>query len=123
MVETTLRPKHPIQGWSEKKKFMACHDCSAMSEDYMVTKAVWDEAWPEYRKLRPKLHAEARQKADPDGMRKYDPEGFKKRLREHEVFLLLCFCCLEKRLGRNLQSTDFTDVPINRPIFLGTKIS
>jgi hypothetical protein len=93
----------------------------------MVTKEVWDEAWPEYRALRSQLHRDTRDKADPTReLRDTLPgsrEELQKKMREHEVFLLLCFCCLEKRLGRNLRSTDFTDVPINRPIFLGTQIS
>jgi len=28
----------------------------------------------------------------------------------------LCFDCLERRLGRNLKHTDFTDAPINKTI-------
>jgi hypothetical protein len=86
----------------------------------MVHKHVWDEAWPEYAQLRSTLVKEAKKRVDPNGtLAATDRAEFKRRMREEKVSLLLCFNCLEIRLGRRLMVDDFTPAPINRPIQLG----
>ena len=119
-METTLPP----HGRKVKDSPYGCHDCGCWSDDYMVHDEVWLEAWPGYRKARSALHREARAEADPEGtLRKSDPEAYRVELRKHQVFLVLCFNCLEERLGRGLRLEDFKErAPINRGIFLGAAL-
>jgi hypothetical protein len=71
-----------------------CCDCGidtlAIDEFYMISNDVWDQAWagrPRYPKMYGGLNAAE----------------------------ILCIGCLEKRIGRTLCRTDFTDAPINDP--------
>jgi hypothetical protein len=66
----------------------------------MVKDDIWHAAWPDY--------SEQRARASAEGKR---------------VFLLLCFDCLSKRLGRVLCMEDFAPVPINRAIRLGYELA
>jgi hypothetical protein len=83
-----------------------CYDCGAWDDQYMVHKAVWDIAWPNYREDKVAALSLA-----------FDT---KEDWRRH---LLLCFQCLEKRLDRPLTLDDFTLVPINSSIFFGAKMA
>jgi hypothetical protein len=75
----------------------ACRDCGGVNDDYTVLNAVWEEAWPgcfEEQRLA--------------------------RLAGTKVRCLLCFRCLEARLGRPLAPSDFSlAMPINRGIAIG----
>jgi hypothetical protein len=86
----------------------------------MVHKHVWDAAWPEYAQLRSVLTKETRRRIDPKGtLATTNPREFKRRMREEHACLLLCFNCLEIRLGRRLMIEDFTPAPVNRAVRLG----
>jgi hypothetical protein len=69
-----------------------CCDCGVgtitTNEWYMVDNSVWNRAWAGRRKS---YHA---------------------KIPGQEI---LCIGCLEKRIGRTLCRTDFTDAPINDP--------
>jgi hypothetical protein len=80
---------------------MKCNDCGKLNDSYMVRNDVWRAAWPDYS------HRKA------EALRLYP----KPDVRRH---LLLCFRCLEKRLGRTLFPQDFDlTLPINSGICLG----
>ena len=70
----------------------ACVDCGintiTLGEFYMVRADVWDQAWRGRRK------------------------SYHGKLPGTEI---LCIGCLERRIGRTLAQSDFTDVPINNP--------
>lgn len=86
----------PLPRWGE------CYDCRRQSPMYMVRNPVWAAAWPEYRRLRAYLKVE-----HPD----------------ENVYLLLCFPCLEARLKRKLTIDDFDlNIAINHGILLGFEI-
>ena len=72
-----------------------CCDCGidtiATDEWYMVNDEVWEQAWAGRRRS---------QDVIPGGGGLIDE--------------FLCIGCLEKRIGRTLCRTDFTDAPINR---------
>lgn len=83
-----------------KKIFPICHDCESDADNYMVKDLVWRRAFPDYKKVRFQLKVEGK-----------DPR------------ILLCFDCLEKRLGRLLTAEDFDlSVPVNAGIALGIRI-
>jgi hypothetical protein len=91
---------------------MACYDCKRGSEFYMVRRETWVRAWPEYDSLRREILAKRRELLrDPD------------RAFPVSKFLLLCFDCLERRLGRPLTVDDFDlDLIVNEPIRLGMRL-
>jgi hypothetical protein len=66
-----------------------CADCgvntSRIGEWYMVTDAVWEQAWPGTPRI------------------------------GTDYLHILCIGCLEQRLGRPLTAGDFTPVAVNRP--------
>lgn len=78
-----------------------CYDCRRDCGSYMVHDEVWDRAWPGYHQLRRELRAKY-------PVSKYGFWG-----------LVLCFKCLERRLGRPLVLGDFTKAVINQPIVFG----
>ncbi len=75
-----------------------CADCGAgthsIDEWYMVRDEVWEQAWV----------------------------GRRKSWQVHPVYgvvpgqEILCIGCLEKRIGRALVPSDFTDAPVNDPL-------
>lgn len=84
-----------------------CYDCRRPAGSYMVHRAVWDRAWPEYRELKRSLVTKYRG----------TPEWFRAHLE-------LCLGCLEKRLGRPLSVEDFDlKLPINDGVFTGIRIA
>lgn len=82
-------------GVKEYEAQLRCHDCGgANPQDYAVKREVWNEAWPDYRKqVSLALNEYGR-----------DHPG------RHQ---LLCFSCIEKRLGRALVPGDFLKCPLN----------
>lgn len=82
-----------------KKRALLCFDCAEPAPHYMVHSPVWTEAWPIYSEDRFAYKAAT-------------PEGEK-------AFAQLCFSCLEVRLKRSLDITDFTDVLANAGIRKG----
>ena len=93
-------PRCPWAGGSPPKaaktKGFYCHNCEGQGDHYWVHDDVWLAAWPAYA-------------------------AAKKELRR---CLVLCFGCLEKRLGRLLVAEDFDHSrPINRPIILGLRMA
>ena len=83
-----------------------CFNCGAREESYMVMNQVWLRAWPDYWEWRRELRSLLATSANTDG----------------KMRLLLCLSCLERKLGRPLVVSDFTDVPINDKIFIGVRI-
>jgi hypothetical protein len=69
----------------------ACADCGVgtnrLGEWYMVHDHIWEQAW----------------------------SGRRKSWQHLEGQEVLCIACLEKRLGRTLMASDFTDAPCNDP--------
>lgn len=89
-----------------------CYDCKGYAEFYMVKRHVWLQAWPDYEELR----------ADILERRKACLKNPELAAPVHR-FLLLCFSCLEKRLGREMVADDFDlDLCVNEPIRLGIRI-
>jgi hypothetical protein len=86
------------------RKSINCYDCSSpVYIDYMVKDSVWRDAWPTYVQDRSEL------------VKKY--EGTVESFRAH---LILCYGCLERRLGRHLNPVDFDfSLPIKESIALG----
>ena len=83
-----------------------CHDCGKPSGGYMVHNRIWNLAWPDYVEKKREL------------MRKY--KGTPEHFRAH---LSLCLGCLEKRLGRELEDTDFDpSLPINEGLVFGVQL-
>lgn len=86
------------------RKPHGCFDCDAFVDNYTVAPEVWLEAWPTYK------------------------EDKREAMRLHRntplMWLLLCFDCLEKRLGRPLKIEDF-DLTIgsNQGIALGVRMA
>jgi hypothetical protein len=68
-----------------------CADCGVgtytLGEYYMVADSVWEQAWAGRRKAWHSLPGQE----------------------------YLCIGCLEARIGRTLNSGDFTDAPVNNP--------
>lgn len=109
-----------------------CLDCGGYAHHYMVHNAVWDAAWQvqdvedltrrkEFRNALAKRGAELFPEAPRwTGLeRKYNTP-------HAQVWLLICFSCLERRLNRPLVIDDFirqgqpgTSLPINDSIFFG----
>jgi hypothetical protein len=87
-----------------------CFDCHEMGGEYMVHNHVWYTALPpQYEhQIRSKLLTAAR--ANSVCSLAHRPTG---------IPLRLCLRCLEKRLGRKLLLTDFTDAPINNSVRFG----
>lgn len=81
-----------------------CYDCDQHGGDYMVHTGVWLQAMPDY------------------------PERKRILVQRHpgnvpERHILLCFACLEARLGRPLTVDDFKlSIPINHGILLGLRL-
>lgn len=103
-----------VKGW--------CFDCGMPAPVYIVHREVWVAAWPPDNpcsERRKQVLRKIATKLFPDRPRSPD-SGLAK------VHLHLCFNCLEKRLGRPLEITDFPittrqDLPRteNVGIFLG----
>lgn len=98
--EVILFAEHLAHNWSElrlarlkhEEHKCPCLDCGVdtwkLNEYYMVTKTVWSDAFPD----RPRCDGD---KSWTAGL------GY------------LCIGCLEKRIGRILTPSDFTNYPIN----------
>lgn len=85
---------------------LRCEDCAILPEHYMVRNEVWALAWPDYEEERMRRRRQWR----------HDGTG--------SFFCLLCFACLEKRLGRKLTANDFNlELPINKPIAFGMRLA
>jgi len=82
--------------YAKYKKSYGCIDCG-VDEQYMVTAAVWKEAFPDYGVVHRERWAEG-------------------------LHTCLCLSCLESRLGRKLTIRDITDAPINRSLFSGFRM-
>lgn len=82
-----------------------CFDCHNFGCSYMVVNGVWNEAWPNCRLHKRILMTMARE-----------------RFIEHKPACELCLDCLQLRLERKLKIGDFSDVPINKGIFLGFEL-
>lgn len=74
-----------------------CHDCKGPYSIYQVHDAVWLEAFPSYPRDVIDAHARGEQ-------------------------LLLCFDCLERRLGRFLGLSDFPECIANSGVFFGYRL-
>ena len=106
--------------------YYGCMDCHKVCDMYMVKDSIWNKAVPE----QPEIEQENRLKlrAWRDNFKTLDQRRHPTReevthfKRKHCRSCVLCFNCLEKRLGRNLGLDDFTDASINRPILLGYAI-
>lgn len=97
-----------------------CFDCEKVECTYMVTDAVWNEAWPTYAEDRLEREEEIRSKYFRGG----SPDEVMWKLETHGR-LFLCLACLETRLGRRLALADFVpmeDAPCNRAVFFGARI-
>lgn len=69
---------------------------------------VWEKAWPDHEAVKQKL------------LDQYDP----KSAYAQETMTFLCVACLEKRLGRGLQVSDFDlGWPINSGIRIGLQVA
>jgi trehalose/maltose hydrolase-like predicted phosphorylase len=79
---------------------MKCSACGGWDSVCMLQDAVWERVWPE--------HA---------------VEVERDRQNNTRTYRLLCFVCIETRLGRHLTENDFNKkVPINFPIMKGIRI-
>lgn len=86
---------------------LRCYDCNRPGGSYMVKRSVWNEAWPEYVKLKRSLVLK----------HKGTPEWFRAHIE-------LCLGCLEKKLGRPLAEADFDmDLPINDGVAIGLRMT
>ena len=95
---TTDKPRKPFH----------CFDCGGPSHEYMVDADVWLQAWPDYPEFRREMALKYKKL----------PEDPQRTNRLHH--LLLCFPCLEKRLGRELVPADFDlALPANAGIAKG----
>lgn len=100
-----------LRAWDEVEKLnklsFCCYDCSAPHPpEYMVHDHVWRQAFPAYGRIKRELTAKY----------KATPESYK-----GHVFL--CFACLEARLARKLEPSDFNlKLPINLGIALGLEM-
>ena len=83
-----------------------CWDCKQRTDPYMVQDDVWLEAWPDYMVWREHLTSLLRTKDKPN----------------NPLRLVLCFDCLERRLGRKLVIYDLTSAPINRLLKKGAEM-
>ena len=90
--------------------FWACWDCKGWSHAYMVHDEIWLKAWPDYPTMRLFLKSVLCTKS----------HG---REAGGEMRLVLCFECLEKRLGRKLRIVDLTDYPINNLLKKGAAMA
>lgn len=103
-----------------------CHDCHEMGDDYMVRNEVWASLWvedPARPRRRKELLDEARTLTGLDLDELYHP--IRQLISAHTAHLL-CFACLEKRMGRPLRipedlqrRPDGTHLPINKPLLYG----
>lgn len=119
-MKTTLEPLERVV----PPGGMYCFDCGCWPEEYMLRDEVWLEAWPEYAEVRRLMWGRVAMKVDPDRtLRAKDREEFHRAIQREREFLLLCFSCVEKRLGRLLVLGDFKDAPINRAIRLGVEMA
>jgi hypothetical protein len=71
---------------------IGCFDCRKAHSNYMVKECIWNLAFPDYCKA---------------------------RIIHSDIFIDLCFECLQRRLGRDLTMDDFTSAPVNDGIRLG----
>jgi hypothetical protein len=93
---------------NETKALLRCRDCNAPSQSYMVRDEIWLAAWPTYNAERRALIRAHKTTNDPC----------------HQTMLLLCFSCLDKRLGRPLRPDDFKlSLSVNAGIVLGMRMS
>jgi hypothetical protein len=80
-----------------------CWDCGTPANPYRVHDDVWKAAWPEGAPHRRRL-TDLATRLFPNAHRR-DPTTNKV-----VISICLCFLCLERRLGRELQITDFPTV-------------
>lgn len=108
-TENTAPSTRPLVDGDHEREPGCCFDCGDPHGcAYLVHDATWLAAWPEYSALRARL-ATAYPKGSP--------------WRWH-VHLLLCFGCLEKRLGRPLHPSDFDlSLPINAGVAFGMRLA
>jgi len=103
-----------------------CFDCGQIADGYMVHRYVWNVAWPDYiERTRERTQKFRKWKAEFEVENEQPPLKLHiKQWREKNwKHLVLCFGCLETRLGRNLTIDDFTEVNSNRGIRLGLVIA
>jgi len=80
----------------------SCACCSGKNQPYMVHDHIWETAFPKP----PMLETMWAQDPDTGKFERVPGTGF-----------FACLPCLEKNLGRDLTTDDFTDAPINFGIF------
>lgn len=100
---------------------MYCHDCQCFVDPYMVKDQVWEQAIPDYSRLARYLYQKVLDEMglrSPVEVRNLGPEE-KKEFRARSYAIQLCFSCLQERLERPLEISDFTEAPINDKIRLG----
>jgi hypothetical protein len=95
-----------------------CFDCLGGGDPFMVSDALWLEAWPTYTVDRRMMRARY-ETMYPEHHEPALKPGHTRTKKGRGVSAILCFPCLEKRLGRRLVEDDFTHHSINNPIRFG----
>lgn len=95
-----------------------CLGCGQLADMYKVKEEIWHQAIPleEERSIKAGAAFELWLHRCPNGLSTEEERTLRRNLRPH---IVLCFNCLERRLGRRLTLDDFTEDNINRPILLG----
>lgn len=97
-----------------------CFDCGNNAPVYMAHDHVWKTAWPDELEYRKQFRVEL----------SLDPTAERNSKGRPVFALLLCFSCLERRLGRPLTIEDFRQnkrdgtepLPANAEVFFGYQL-